>query len=57
MFQKGDGVYHRTLKQYGTFLELDWASDHDAIVIFIDEDGYEDVKCVTLSLLDKADQN
>jgi len=53
MFQKGDKVYHRALKQYGTFLELDWASDKDAVVSFIEEDGYEDIKCVTLNLLDR----
>jgi hypothetical protein len=54
MFNDGDTVFHRNLKLYGTFKEINWQSDSEAVVNFIDEDGDIETKIVSLSLLEKV---
>jgi len=50
-FNKGDRVYHKNLKAYGTFEEYDWASNDGAFVEFDDEEF--GCRCVTLNQLVK----
>lgn len=38
-FKKGDRVYHRNLKRYGTFIGYAWESDTECDVEFDTEDG------------------
>lgn len=39
-FKHGDRVYHRNLKQYGTFVDYAWESNEECDVEFEAEDGY-----------------
>ena len=39
-FKSGDKVYHRHLKQFGTFIQYNTLSDEECYVDFIDEDGF-----------------
>ena len=39
-FKFGDKVYHRHLKQFGTFVQYNTLSDDECYVDFVDEDGY-----------------
>lgn len=45
--KKGDRVYHKNLKRYGTFVENDWANEEFCFVDF----GNDDVKCVSFNQL------
>ncbi|GAB6459386.1 MULTISPECIES: hypothetical protein [Bacillus cereus group] len=53
MFHEGEKVYHRGLKEKGTFVRYDKLDTDTAHVIFL-EDGYYDTKRVSISLLEKA---
>ena len=53
MFHEGEKVYHRGLKDKGTFVRYDKLDTDTAHVIFL-EDGYYDTKRVSISLLEKA---
>ena len=48
-FKNGDTVYHKRLKQFGTFIKYNPLCDDECFVVFKDEDGYEDCKCVSVS--------
>jgi hypothetical protein len=50
-FKPGQLVYHRTLKQVGTFVEVDQLDPSSASVEFVEEDGFKDEKRVSLCLL------
>lgn len=60
-FEKGDRVYHNSLRKYGTFIEYDLFSGKQmCYVLFDDEDSDdpEDATYVTTSWLDSAvDEN
>lgn len=53
-FKKGDRVYHRNLKQYGTFIGYAWESNEECDVDFETEYGTEQ-KHVSVSWLDLAE--
>ncbi len=53
-FKPGDRVYHRNLKQYGTFINYAWESDEECDVEFEAEDGYIEQKHVSVSWLELA---
>lgn len=55
-FKAGDRVYHRNLKQYGTFVGYAWESDEECDVDFEVEDGETEQKHVSVSWLDLADR-
>lgn len=48
-FKNGDIVYHKRLKQFGTFIKYNQLCDDECLVMFNDEDGYEDYKFVSVS--------
>ncbi|MFF2532238.1 hypothetical protein ACFVS2_25345 [Brevibacillus sp. NPDC058079] len=50
-FKSGQQVYHRTLKQVGTFIEVDQLDPTSASVEFTEEDGFKEEKRVSLVLL------
>lgn len=50
-FIRGEKVYHKTLKQVGTFIEVDELDPSSAAVEFMEEDGYREEKRVSLVLL------
>lgn len=50
-FEPGNFVYHKTLDQVGIFIEVDQWDPSSASVNFQEDDGYDDVRRITLSLL------
>jgi len=58
-FNPGDRVFHRNLKEYGTFVEYDkFSCNQDCYVRFDNEDDPDDVRCVSALWLDRAiDEN
>lgn len=54
-FKTGDRVYHRNLKQYGTFVGYAWESKEECDVDFEIEDGEIEQKHVSVSWLELAD--
>lgn len=54
-FKSGDRVYHKNLKQYGTFIGYAWESDEECDVDFEMEDGGLEQKHVNVSWLELAD--
>lgn len=50
-FKNGDIVYHKRLKQFGTFIKYNQLCDDECLVMFNDEDGYKDYKFVSASQL------
>lgn len=57
-FKKDDKVYHKRLKWFGVFIKYSKLSDDECFVIFTDEDGNEDTRCVSVSqLLPVGDAN
>ena len=50
-FKSGDKVYHRHLKQFGTFVQYNTLSDDECYVDFVNEDGYTECKIVSVSQL------
>ena len=55
-FKQGDRVYHKKLKQYGTFLGYAWESDEECDVDFEMEDGHIEWKHVSVSWLDLVEK-
>lgn len=55
-FKNGDVVYHKRLKQFGTFIKYNQLCDDECFVMFNDEDGYEDYKIVSASQLCFSDE-
>ena len=53
-FKKGDRVYHRNLKLYGTFLGYAWESDDECDVDFEMKDGVIEQKHVSVSFIERA---
>ena len=51
-FKHGDIVYHRNLKQYGTFIDYAWESEEECDVDFEMEDGEMEQKHVSVSWLE-----
>lgn len=43
IFKKGDRVFHRNLKRYGTYVDDDWASTESCFVQFDNNDDPDDV--------------
>ena len=54
-FKTGDRVYHRNLKQYGTFIGYAWESEEECDVDFEMDDGEIEQKHVSVKWLDLAD--
>ncbi len=54
-FNKGDRVYHKNLKQYGTFIGYAWESNDECDVEFEAEDDYVESKHVSVNQLILAD--
>ena len=54
-FKPGDRVYHRNLKQYGTFVGYAWESEEECDVDFEMEDGEIEQKHVSASWLEPTD--
>lgn len=50
-FKAGDRVYHKHLKQFGTFVQYNKLSDEECYVEFVDENGYTECKIVSVSQL------
>lgn len=57
IFKKGDRVFHRNLKRYGTYVDDDWASTESCFVQFDNNDDPDDVLCVTKDLIRKVANN
>lgn len=55
-FKQGDTVYHKKLKQYGTFLAYAWESDEECDVDFEMGDGHIEQKHVSVSWLDLVEK-
>lgn len=53
-FKHGDRVYHRSLKQYGTFIDYAWESEDECDVDFETEDGKMEQKHVSVSWLESS---
>ena len=53
-FNPGDGVYHKNLKLYGTFVGYAWESDNECDVDFEMEDGEIEQRHVSVGWIDKA---
>lgn len=51
-FKAGDRVYHKHLKQFGTFVKYAWSADTECFVEFEEEDGYTECKHVTVYQLE-----
>lgn len=54
-FKPGDRVYHRNLKQYGTFIGYAWESNEECDVDFEMEDGDLEQKHVSVNWLELTD--
>lgn len=50
-FKKGDIVYHIKAMRFGIFIEYSQSCDDECLVMFKDENGYEDYKSVAVSQL------
>lgn len=55
-FKYGDRVYHKKLKQYGTFIGYAWESEEECDVDFETEDGEMEQKHVSVNWLEPADK-
>jgi hypothetical protein len=59
-FAKGDRVFHRTLKRYGTYLERhNWGTsspETSSYVLFDGDDEYPDGRPVSTDLLERSDE-
>lgn len=55
-FKKGDIIYHKRLKQFGTFIKYNQLCDEECLVEFSDEDGYEDYRIVSVSQLCSSEE-
>lgn len=51
-FKRGYKVYHRTLRQQGTFDEYDQLDSSSATVLFVDITGYSEYLRISHCLLD-----
>ena len=51
-FKPGDRVYHRSLKEYGTFIGYAWESKEEFDVDFEMDDGEIEQKHVSVKWLD-----
>lgn len=56
-FKHGDRVYHKNLKQYGTFIDYAWEAEEECEVEFETEDGYIKQKHVSVNKLILATEN
>ena len=56
IFKHGDRVYHRNLKQYGTFIGYAWESEKECDVNFETEDGEMEQKHVSVNWLKPAEK-
>ncbi|GAA0493774.1 hypothetical protein Ade02nite_21160 [Paractinoplanes deccanensis] len=54
-FTKGQRVYHRQLKRFGTYVEKSWTSG-ESIVDFDTDDDYEDCLRITTAQLVPAEE-
>ena len=52
-FEKGDRVFHKNLKLFGTFVGYAWESDKEADVDLEMEDGFIEQRHVSVNWLEK----
>lgn len=53
-FNKGDRVFHKNLKLFGTFVDYAWETNAEADVDFEMEDGYIEQRHVSINQLQKC---
>jgi hypothetical protein len=53
-FKKGDRVFHKNLKLFGTFVDYAWETNEEADVDFEMEDGYIEQRHVSINQLQKC---
>lgn len=56
-FKKGDRVFHKNLRLFGTFVGYAWESDKEADVDFEMEDGYIEQRHVSINQLEKINND
>lgn len=54
-FKKGERVFHKNLKLFGTFAGYAWESDDEADVDFEMEDGHVEQRHVSINQLENAE--